>query len=111
MLHRRQCAWVLALVLSAVMLASGGTSAVSQTPPQQQQPAPGQKSATPKPDNDTVLQDDEVLRVETDLTNLLFTAVDKNKRFITTLRQDDIRVFEDGNPQEVFAFQRETDRA
>ena len=50
------------------------------------------------------------MRVETDLTNLLFTAVDKNKRFVTTLRQEDIRVLEDGVPQEVFTFQRETDR-
>jgi len=91
------------------MLTSGGMLAVSQTT-QPQQPAPGQRPARPKPDDDTTLPDDEVLRVETDLTNLVFTAVDKNKRFITTLRQEDVRVFEDGVPQEVFTFQRETDR-
>jgi Ca-activated chloride channel family protein len=55
-------------------------------------------------------QDDEVIRTETDLTNLLFTATDKNRRFITTLRQEDIRVLEDGVPQKLFTFQRETDR-
>jgi VWFA-related protein len=54
---------------------------------------------------------DEVVRVETDLTNLLFTATDKNKRYITTLRETDIRVLEDGVPQKVFTFQCETDRA
>jgi Ca-activated chloride channel family protein len=53
---------------------------------------------------------DEVLRVETDLTNLLFTATDKNKRYITTLRESDIRILEDGVPQKLFTFQRETDR-
>ena len=53
---------------------------------------------------------DEVIRVETDVTNLPFTALDKQNRFITTLRQEDIRVFEDGVPQELFTFQRETDR-
>ena len=57
-----------------------------------------------------MIDDDDVLRVEADLTNILFTAVDKNKRFITTLRQEDIRVTEDGAPQEIFTFQRETDR-
>ena len=57
-----------------------------------------------------MIDDDDVLRVEADLTNILFTAVDKNKRFITTLRQEDIRVVEDGAPQEIFTFQRETDR-
>jgi VWFA-related protein len=53
---------------------------------------------------------DDVLRVETDLTNLLFTATDKNNRYITTLQENDVRVLEDGVPQKVFTFQRETDR-
>jgi VWFA-related protein len=53
---------------------------------------------------------DDVIRVNTDVTNLPFTAIDKQKRFITTLREEDIRVFEDGVPQQLFTFQRETDR-
>lgn len=55
-------------------------------------------------------QDDEVIRVDTDLTNLFFTASDKQNRFITTLRQEDLRLLEDGVPQRLFTFQRETDR-
>jgi len=58
----------------------------------------------------TPQQDVDVIRTETDLTNLLFTATDKNNRYITTLQQNDIRVVEDGVPQTVFTFQRETDR-
>ncbi|MFN2576919.1 MAG: VWA domain-containing protein [Pyrinomonadaceae bacterium] len=54
--------------------------------------------------------DVDVLRTETDLTNLLFTATDKLNRYVTTLQQGDIRVLEDGVPQSIFAFQRETDR-
>ncbi len=54
-------------------------------------------------------QDDEVVRVETDLANILFTAIDKDKRFVTTLQKEDLRVFENDAPQEVFTFQRETD--
>ena len=53
---------------------------------------------------------DEVIRVDTDVTNLPFTAMDKQKRFITTLREGDIRVLEDDVPQHLFTFQRETDR-
>ncbi|MDQ3252419.1 MAG: VWA domain-containing protein [Acidobacteriota bacterium] len=56
-------------------------------------------------------QDEDIVSIETDLANLLFTAVDKNKRFVTTLRQEDMRVVEDGVPQQVFTFQRETDRS
>jgi VWFA-related protein len=61
------------------------------------------------PYSQTVEQDD-VVRVETDVTNLPFTAIDKDRRFITTLRAEDVRVLEDGVPQQVFTFQRETDR-
>ncbi len=53
---------------------------------------------------------DDVIRVETDVTNLLLTATDKQHRFITTLRAEDIRVMEDGTPQQLFTFQRETER-
>jgi Ca-activated chloride channel family protein len=52
-------------------------------------------------------QDVDVIRTETDLTNLLFTVTDKNNRYITTLQQNDIK---DGVPQTLFTFQRETER-
>jgi Ca-activated chloride channel family protein len=55
-------------------------------------------------------QDEDVVRINTDLTNLLFTAADKQNRFITTLREEDIRVLEDGVPQKLSTFERETDR-
>lgn len=53
---------------------------------------------------------DDVIRTETDVTNLPFTATDKQHHFITTLRAEDLRVLEDGVPQTLFTFQRETDR-
>jgi VWFA-related protein len=62
-----------------------------------------QKPSTPP------AQDDDVVRVETDLTNILFTAIDKDRRFVTTLRKEDVRVFENDTPQEIFTFQRETE--
>ena len=57
----------------------------------------------------TVDQED-VVRVESDVTNLPFTVTDKQHRFVTTLQADDVRVLEDGVPQTLFTFQRETDR-
>lgn len=57
----------------------------------------------------TVDQED-VVRVESDVTNLPFTATDKQHRFVTTLQAADVRVLEDGVPQTLFTFQRETDR-
>ena len=114
---------VLASALSAFLLL-GGLLSVGARAQSQQEPAPQEKNrprrtgeppqtgptpkATPKEDEVT-LQDDEVVRVETDLTNILFTAVDKQKRFITTLKQEDIRIMEDGQPQDIFTFARQTD--
>jgi Ca-activated chloride channel family protein len=76
----------------------------TQTPQQTPKPTP-----TPKADDEVTLQDGDVVRVETDLTNILFTASDKQKRFITNLRQEDVRVTEDGQAQEIFTFARQTD--
>ena len=54
-------------------------------------------------------QEGEVVRIDTNLTNILFTALDKQHRFVITLRQEDIRVLEDGVPQEIFTFSQEAD--
>jgi Ca-activated chloride channel homolog len=113
---------VLSFTLTASLVLGGMLSAGARAQQQpQQEPTtrprrsgePPQTTPTPKPspskDDEVTLQDDEVVRVETDLTNILFTAVDKQKRFVTTLRQEDIRVTEDGQPQEIFTFARQTD--
>jgi Ca-activated chloride channel family protein len=50
-----------------------------------------------------------VVRVETNLTNVFFTAADKHKRFVSTLKKEDVRILEDGVPQEIFAFQPNSD--
>lgn len=55
--------------------------------------------------------DDDVITVESNLTNLLFTAVDRDRRYVTTLRREDLRVLEDNVPQEIFTFERQTDLA
>jgi Ca-activated chloride channel family protein len=89
--------------------ASRPRRAGEQTPQTAPTVQPTPEPTPPEKDAETV-GDDEVLRVETDLTNVLFTAFDKKtKRFVTTLRQQDIRILEDGVPQEIFTFQQQTD--
>lgn len=46
--------------------------------------------------------------VETNLVNIIFNAVDKDRRFVTTMTRDDVRVFENDAPQEISLFERET---
>ena len=62
-------------------------------------PKPGSKEETPQ-------DSDDVVRVETNLTSIFFTAADSSKRFISNLTKEDIRILEDGQPQEIFTFQQ-----
>lgn len=55
-------------------------------------------------------QDVDVVRTQTNLTNLPFSVYDKTNRYITTLKESDIRVLEDGAVQTLFTFQQETDQ-
>lgn len=54
--------------------------------------------------------DPDVIRVDTDLVNTVFTAVDQDHHFVTTLRASDVRVLENQTPQEISLFERETNR-
>lgn len=73
-----------------------------------EQPAP---SPTPPvlPREENPQESDEVVRVETNLTSIFFTAADSSKRFINNLRKEDIQILEDGQPQEIFTFQQNLD--
>ena len=98
------------LVLVSLLLCAGIASQ-TQSAATTQQGAAANASPSPTPrDREEVPQDsDEVVKVETNLTNIFFTAADKNKRFITNLKAEDIRVFEDGKAQEIFTFQQNID--
>ncbi|HQZ83060.1 MAG TPA: VWA domain-containing protein [Pyrinomonadaceae bacterium] len=61
-------------------------------------------SATPPP-----IIDDEILKIDTEVVNVLFTAQDRNRRLLTNLTQSDIKLLEDGVPQELSAFTRQVD--
>jgi Ca-activated chloride channel homolog len=59
---------------------------------------------TPPPD-----EEEEILRVDTEAVNVLFTAQDRNRRLILDLKPEDIRVYENGQVQEIVAFSRQVD--
>lgn len=92
---------------SRVSLAQNGAqnNGRARTVEQLPQPSP----TPPKKEDDITLNSDDVVRVETNLTNLFFTAADKQKRFVSTLTKEDVRVLEDGVPQNIFTFQPNSD--
>jgi len=74
---------------------------------------PAQPAASPTPTiapkEENPQDSEDVVRVETNLTSIFFTAADSNKRFINNLKKEDVRVLEDGQPQEIFTFQQNLD--
>ncbi|HYE16302.1 MAG TPA: VWA domain-containing protein [Pyrinomonadaceae bacterium] len=118
MLNGRTTSGALALlaalvVFGAALFATASAQQQEQTNdrPRRAGDASPQQTPTPRPPaDDETLDEDAVERVETDLTNILFTAIDRGRRFVTFLKRDDVRILEDGVEQQIFTFQRETDR-
>ncbi|HEX9959821.1 MAG TPA: hypothetical protein VGB00_02745, partial [Pyrinomonadaceae bacterium] len=79
-------------------------SEAQQMPTAQKQTAP---TVTPSPEIPE--EEDEPIKIDTELVNVLFTAQDNNRRLLTDLKKEDIRILEDGQAQQIFTFARQTD--
>jgi Ca-activated chloride channel homolog len=96
------------LVLLSVMTITL-SSALAQTHTRDVAP-PQEPGKTGKEHEGSSSKSDDVVKVETDLVTTLFTAVDKERRYVTNLRAEDVRISENGVTQDVSLFERETDR-
>ena len=71
---------------------------------------PGQQPPTPPAQDEVIPPSEETtIRVQVSRVPLLFTVVDKKNRFITDLEKEDFEVFDNGAPQEIRQFVRESD--
>lgn len=73
---------------------------------QQNQPAP---AASPKQAAAPQKPEAPPIRREVRLVDVLFTVTNRRQKFITDLQKEDFKVFEDGQPQEIRFFSRQTD--
>src|SRR5260370_14386852 len=48
-----------------------------------------------------------VIRTQVNLVNLFVTVRDKSKHIVTNLKQDDFKIMEDGQPQQIAFFSKE----
>lgn len=86
-------------------------SRTTQSTTQAATPTPTPPSTLPETPPSTLPETDtDVVRVETNLVNTLFTAIDADRHFITSLRAEDIAIFENDVAQPVSLFERQTDR-
>ena len=94
-------------LLFAVTALLGFDAASAQQMPPSPKTQPATPTPTPPAEEPTI--DDEVIKIDTEVVNVLFTAQDKSRRLLTTLKQSDVRVLENGQPQEIVAFSRQID--
>jgi len=98
--------FILALVLLVLL-----------TPAPAQQPAPPASPASPPPsppaeqnkENSPTLSSQHPIVSTTGLVHLVATVVDRHHNFITDLNETDFKVIENGVPQQIEFFSRETD--
>lgn len=106
---RKLCFVALPLVASALVYPGGSPLRAQQAA----KPAASQEAQQPKPEEPkpatAALQANEVIRARVNLVNVLFTVTDRKDRMVLNLKKDDFRVLEDGKPQTIGFFSRETD--
>jgi Ca-activated chloride channel homolog len=103
MVHIRSFAIIFSI---AVMAAAGLYFAADSSAQERANSANRSPSPTPTPPVDP---EDEEIRVDTEVVNVLFTAQDKDRRLLLGLKKEDVRILEDGKPQEISAFARQVD--
>ena len=67
-----------------------------------------QDTAVPQP-TPPIEEEEEVLKIDTETVNVLFTAQDRQKRLLLGLKPEDIQLFENGQLQEISSFSRQVD--
>lgn len=98
--------FVTALVSALVFLSVSLNVAQTQQPPAK---TPEKTDKSKKPAEQEGNQDDQVVKLGTQLVTVPFNVTDKKNRYINDLSKDDIEVLEDSKGQEVFSFERQTD--
>ena len=99
------------LAVLAVGLLFIGTALFGLNNADAQETLKTEKSATPTPTPtpEVIEEDSEVLNIDTEVVNVLFTAQDRNRRLLTDLKQGDVKLIEDGQEQEITAFTTQVD--
>src|SRR5213592_3065712 len=88
--------FVLCVAMSSFVAAQRGQPQQKSQP--QQRPAEAPAKAA----------DDQTISVNVDLVNILFTVADRKGKFVTNLRKDDFRVFEDEKAQSITNYSSES---
>ena len=93
--------FVVAIVSAFVLLSVTLGAAQSQ---QSKAQKPGQSKPDKKPAEAEANQDEQIVKLGTQLVTVPFNVTDKKNRYINDLSKDDIEILEDNKAQQVFSF-------
>ena len=94
-----------ASAVSGLGTSYGGANSLNLAPSPTVTPSPVASPAI-KPTPPKLKDEDEIIKVDTELVNLTVRVVDRNNRPINDLQQKDFKIFEDGNVQQIDFFSR-----
>src|SRR5262245_42360457 len=107
----KTCAWGIAIAATmaaalsyafAPQLRADAQQSNKQDPKKSQQ----QKQQPQKPEQK---EDEPTIKFGTKLVNVLFSVQDKQNHYLNDLKQEDVQILENGQPQDIFTFKRELD--
>lgn len=114
MTSRIRCGVLAAAVVAFaawMLLPLSGTSAQQkQDPPKQDKKQDKKKQEEQQKQQQKPKEEEtQTIRVGTQLVNVLFSVTDKQNRYINDIKQEEVTVLENGQPQQIFTFKREFD--
>ena len=93
-------------VLSFVIFASAVATGLAMLPAGTAIDITAAHSIYPSP---TPPPEDDVIKIETELVNVLFSAQDRDRRLLTDIKREDIQILEDGIVQEIAEYGQQVD--
>jgi Ca-activated chloride channel homolog len=104
---------LIAICFAFAALVTAATSFVFSSQPSfvaQQEKKQGQGQSKPQDKKPPEKVDEEqTIKLDTQLVNVLFSVQDKQNRYINDIRQEEIEILENGQTQQIFTFKREFD--
>ena len=89
------------LIAAAILAWSGAAPGIHA---QEQQKKQEQKKQPP-----VKVDEEQTIRLGTQLVNVLFSAQDKQNRYVNDIAQEELEILENGQPQQIFTFKKEFD--
>jgi VWFA-related protein len=108
----KTCAWGIAIAATMAAALSYAFAPqlradARQDNKQDQKKSQQQKQQPQKPQKPE--QEEPTIKLGTKLVNVLFSVQDKQNHYLNDLKQEDVQIFENGQPQDIFTFKRELD--